>query len=201
MDLATTAVWAVIGAMATLFVTWLTGARQLQVQVNILTEKMFVINEELLKEKEKNHKCELERADDRAELSRALHRIGKLEIGTGIGGGEPGVGLVIADLKGIIRVFSPSLTPVFRWLPQEVIGKPITMLMPPDSAAKYAQAFKLFVADEKRSTDSSRIIFTEAVTKTGNRFKVAISLDGWQVGSEGLITATVREQVGDTAKG
>lgn len=187
----------VIVAVLALLVVWVNNGKQMQVQISELTANLFKANGKIMDLADSHHKCENEHADTKAELARALHRIGKLEQGTGIINHEPGAGLVIADLKGVIRVFSPSLTAMFRWLPQEVVGKPITILMPPEEKDKHLQAFAFFVSDEHRATDSSKIIFADAIDKTGNRFKVAISLDGWQVGSEGLITATIRELVGE----
>lgn len=181
-------IFALVTAIVGYLVARVNNATQLTARIDVLTNQVFDLEGQA-------RNCERREGDLKAELTRALMRIAHLEREHGMEPGESSVGVVVADLRGIIRVFSPSLTPLFRWLPQELIGKPITILMPPDERQHHSKKFAMFVSDTTRTTlDSSFIILTYAINKHGDCFPVAITLSGWQVGTEGLITATIRER-------
>lgn len=163
-------------------------------RIDELTSQQFKANDEIIILKTQHHDCERRNLLYEKELKEMLIRINHLEHGVGMGVGEPGVGIIITDLQGVIRVFSPSLTAFLRWLPEEIVNQPVIKLIPPDQLKAHMGAFRAFVSDDRRQSDSSRIILSEALTKTGSKVKVAISLNSWQVGKEGLITATIRER-------
>jgi PAS domain S-box-containing protein len=102
-------------------------------------------------------------------------------------------GIVVADLKGVIREFSPALTPILNYRPVEVVGKPIETLIPEDIRAQHREAFARAVANPD-AVDPEREILTYGLTKDGARVPIGIRMHVWRAGAEGLITATIRQR-------
>lgn len=183
-----TIVFGLVAAAVTFLVTYLTNSTRLMKRIDDLTTQVFTLQDRV------TH-CEQERGDLKAEALRLASKMLRLEKHSGMEESDLAEGVIVADLKGIIKVFSPTLTPLFRYLPGEVIGKPVGMLMSLEDRALHEMKLKAFADDPERTAlDSTRIIFAYALNKHGDRIPVAITLTGWQVGKEGLITATIRER-------
>lgn len=108
----------------------------------------------------------------------------------------PGVTMpcqIIADQKGIVKWASGSSMDMFGWLPQELIGRNITVLMPKDVAPLHRRALELLVK-ENRKIDPSKLIRGKGVTKLGRTFPVSINLSAAEGLAPGIvyITAEIR---------
>jgi PAS domain S-box-containing protein len=88
-------------------------------------------------------------------------------------------GLIIADIGGTIKEFSPSLTPLLHWLPGQVRGKNVSVLVP--ERLREAQAAGLArVAATGQPPWTERSVLTHALTREGEEVPVTITLSGWQ---------------------
>lgn len=88
-------------------------------------------------------------------------------------------GLIIADISGTIKEFSPSLTPLLHWLPGQMRGKNVSVLAP--ERLREAQAAGLRkVAETGQPPWTERVVLTHALTREGEEVPVSITLSGWQ---------------------
>lgn len=175
-------------AITGFIIAYFNNATRLMKRVDELTTKVFQLQDE-------SAACRQREADLKAELIRQNHRINDLEKASGADVGLLNItGIVIADLDGIIQEYSPALTPILLWLPEEVNGKHVTMLVPPENRTEHERAFRI-AADNPESIDSTRTIITYALNKLNERVPVTIHHHGRRLGNgQGLITATIRQR-------
>lgn len=111
----------------------------------------------------------------------------------------PGVILpvqVIADMNGMVLSATPSLGPMFHWLPAQLIKKNIELLMPDRIRSAHKAALAKLVA-EGRNPDPDRPILSYGLTKDGEEFPILINLSGWSdVDGRKFITAEIRRRYG-----
>ncbi len=157
-------------------------------RVDELTTRMFKIQDDLAT-------CRSRDVQTRAELSMAYLRIKALETATNTAS-VPTVltGVIVSDLKGKIRVFSPALAAILHWLPQEMTGKFLDHLMPPETLVDFQEMMKAMI-EASVMPDQSRVILTELIDKEGKRIPVAMTHDGWKSGEDGLITTEIRQRL------
>jgi PAS domain S-box-containing protein len=179
-------------AVVGLLVAWIGNSKHyldqqkvLMNRVDELTTRMFTVQDEAAA-------CKAREADLKADAQSLAARVRQLERATGAVA-MPLPGIVVADLKGVIREFSPALTPILNYRPAEVVGKPIEMLIPEDIREKHKAAFAAAVTNPD-AVDPEREILTYGLTKDGARVPIGIRMHVWRAGSEGLITATIRQR-------
>jgi PAS domain S-box-containing protein len=178
---------AVVVALGGFLLAYFNNATRLMKRVDDLTSRVFALQDEAAQ-------CRQREGELKVELTSTTARIRALETATGTAPPPPLSGIVVADLKGTIREFSPALTPIFQYLPKEIVGKPITTLVPPEIRAQHEEAFRRGVADPE-GIDSGREVLTYGLTKTGSRVPIGLTMHGWRAGGEGLITATIRQRL------
>jgi PAS domain S-box-containing protein len=101
-------------------------------------------------------------------------------------------GVIVADINGMIQVASPSLTPLLHYLPHELRGKSVEVLMPDRYKADHRKALAA-VGATGTPPWTERVILGEALTKEGEEVPVTISLSGWQTAKgDWLISAEIR---------
>jgi PAS domain S-box-containing protein len=88
-------------------------------------------------------------------------------------------GLIIADIGGTIKEFSPSLTPLLHWLPGQVRGKNVSVLVPERLREAQAAALRK-VVETGQPPWTERSVLTHALTREGEEVPVTITLSGWQ---------------------
>jgi PAS domain S-box-containing protein len=103
-------------------------------------------------------------------------------------------GLIIADIGGTIKEFSPSLTPLLHWLPGQVRGKNVSVLAP--ERLREAQAAGLRkVAETGQPPWTERVVLTHALTREGEEVPVSITLSGWQTDKgDWLLSAQIQRR-------
>lgn len=169
------------------------GKTTLENRVNELTSKVFDLTDA-------HHKCEMENRDLKSELVNLQRHIVRLDKHAGLSTlTDPIQGIIISNLQGVIEEYSPALMVLLGWQRDDIIGKPISILIPPELLPLYKQKFDAFAADVDLEADPTRIIPTVALAKSKKRVSVFISLRTWPTANKNLITATVVErQIGVT---
>ncbi len=162
----------------------------LRTRVNELTSKIWSLQDEISELRQKE-------SDLLADVRTTRLRIAGLEKITGQGTGVGNRGVVVADLQGIIRVFSPSLVPLFKYVPSELIGRNIEVLIPPDILPLHTEAFKKAL-ESGVQLDPLKAIISYAQDRDGNRIPVMIHLTGWTSGGKGFITADIESRAAYT---
>ncbi len=87
--------------------------------------------------------------------------------------------VIIADLDGTIFDASPAIAPILHWLPKELRGKNVELLVP----ERLRQQHQLGLSKAKAGGPlpwTEKAILTHAREKNGGEVPVAINLYGWQ---------------------
>jgi PAS domain S-box-containing protein len=103
-------------------------------------------------------------------------------------------GLIIADVNGTVREFSPSLTPLLHWLPAQMRGKNVSVLVPERLREAQAAGLKK-VAETGQPPWTERSVLTHALTREGEEVPVTITLSGWQTEKgDWLLSAQIQKR-------
>jgi PAS domain S-box-containing protein len=93
--------------------------------------------------------------------------------------------LVVADERGRIKLFNPAAQRAFGYAEHEILGQPLSLLMPPDVRETHEQALRRYVETrEARSIGST--IEQRGLRKGGEVFPMEISLSAIDL-PEGIV--------------
>lgn len=90
-------------------------------------------------------------------------------------------GLIIAEMDGTIRIASPTLTPLLHWLPEDLVGQNLEILVPEEYRDRHKKAIEKLLASGQ--APQTRILEVEALTKEGKKVKVTTTIKGWRTTS------------------
>ena len=90
------------------------------------------------------------------------------------------------DLNGIITSWNDAATRLYGYLPDEVIGQPISVLIPPDLAREEWRILDRIRADERVDTYE-----TERIRKDGVRIDVALTVSPIKDPALGIVGASI----------
>src|SRR5436309_1135133 len=100
--------------------------------------------------------------------------------------------IVSADKHGHITYFNPGAERIFGYAARDVIGRPLTLLMPQRFHGAHRQGLSRFL-----STGQARVIgrTVELVgrRKDGTEFSLELSLASWKVGGDTFFTGILRD--------
>jgi PAS domain S-box-containing protein len=100
--------------------------------------------------------------------------------------------IVVADQGGRITLFNPAAERMFGYAAAEVLGQPLTTLMPPNVRERHEQGFRRYL-----ETRQSRIVghTVELVgrRKDGGEFPLELSLSALDVGGELQFLGAIRD--------
>ncbi len=100
--------------------------------------------------------------------------------------------IVTIDESGVIDRANAAVKPLFGYLPSELIGRHIDVLMPPRHRDSFYRYLREYPADSKAdSTVSSREAV--ALRKDGSTFPVEISVSEMRLGKRRMFTGIVRD--------
>jgi PAS domain S-box-containing protein len=179
-------------AVVGLLVAWIGNSKHLLDQQRGLMNRVDELTTRVFSLQDEAAACKQRESDLKADAQSLSARMRQLERATGAVA-LPLPGIVVADLKGVIREFSPALTPILNYRPVEIVGKPIETLIPEDIRGQHQAAFAQAVANPD-AVDPEREILTYGLTKDGTRVPIGIRMHVWRAGAEGLITATIRQR-------
>jgi PAS domain S-box-containing protein len=100
--------------------------------------------------------------------------------------------VVSIDNRGTIILFNQSAEDIFGYSAREVMGRPVTVLMPERLHSAYNQNFIRCVSTGQ-STIIGRIVEIVGQRKNGSEFPIEISLSSWRSGNALYFTAFVRD--------
>src|SRR5207245_7453767 len=100
--------------------------------------------------------------------------------------------IVSADKRGHITYFNPGAERIFGYAARDVIGRPLTLLMPQRFHGAHRQGLSRFL-----STGQARVIgrTVELVgrRKDGTEFPLELSLASWKAGGDTFFTGILRD--------
>jgi len=79
--------------------------------------------------------------------------------------------IVSKSLEGMITGWNPAAEKIFGYTPQEVIGGPISILIPPDRAAEEAE-----ILDRVRRGENTALLETSRIRKDGRRIEIRLTM-------------------------
>src|SRR5262245_41921300 len=101
-------------------------------------------------------------------------------------------GIISADHSGDITLFNHAAERIFGWLADDILGRPLTTLLPPAEREKYQTALQRFV-----STGSSemmgRTMHVTGYRRDGSEFPIDLSLASWRADDDLYFTVIVRD--------
>lgn len=102
---------------------------------------------------------------------------------------------VIASVPdGIIYEVSPEAGSMFHWLPKDLIGQSIAVLMPRDVRPVHRRAM-MKMLEEGREADPGKPVLTFGVTKDGRRIPLQVNLSGpWGPDGQKFVNADLRRR-------
>lgn len=101
-------------------------------------------------------------------------------------------GIVIVDEDGRIESFNEHACSIFGYTADEVLGKPVTMLMPPELRARHSRGMKRWA----RKGGAARAAFRQEVTaqrKDGSRFPLDLAVSQVSLGPRRIFTGIIRD--------
>ncbi len=105
--------------------------------------------------------------------------------------GETGLPVVIADQDGLITYVNGHFKTVFGWTEAEVMGRPLTILIPPGLHDAHQLGFSRFLTTGK-ATLLNQSLKLRAVTKDGREFDAEHIITAEQSQGRWVFGATIR---------
>jgi PAS domain S-box-containing protein len=100
--------------------------------------------------------------------------------------------IITSDRSGNIVFWNPSAEKMFEYPQNEVIGRPLTILMPESFQAAHLNGMAKHVAGgESRIIDKT--VELVGLTKDGTEFPIELSISSWHAGNELFFTGIVRD--------
>ncbi len=99
-------------------------------------------------------------------------------------------GIVISDADGRTVAFNPKAEEIFGWPANEVVGRPITMLLPTQVHANFETAFQEIKGKRLQMPKGAEVI---GLRKSGEEFPLGVGLSIWEVGDRAFFSAMFRD--------
>ncbi len=93
-------------------------------------------------------------------------------------------GIIVADQQGTITLFNPAAERIFGYQAAEVLGQPITALMPPEFQAAHQHGFERYLAT-RQARIIGRPVELHARRKDGVDFPIELALSVMSLGDGG----------------
>jgi PAS domain S-box-containing protein len=164
--------------------------------------QIFKLREDLKQVTDREREYAIKYATQTVELQSAFAQIRRLQALSF--DAPPGVTLpteITSSADGTIYWASASVGPMFHWLPQEIRGQNIELLIPERLRKEYHDRIaKLVETGADPNPDES--ILTYGLTKQGDEFPIQVNLSGWsgQLGKR-YINAEIRRRAVDRPNG
>lgn len=100
--------------------------------------------------------------------------------------------IVLADHNGNILSWNRAASRLFGYTDDEVVGRPLTMLMPERHRAAHARGLAR-VGETGQSRLIGRLVELEGLRKDGSEFPLELSLATWKTGNSVLYSGIIRD--------
>lgn len=100
---------------------------------------------------------------------------------------------VVINVQGKILDVSPTVSAMLQWIPVDLIGRNITVLMPERYREAHERGLKK-IKDHAQPPWPDRIIEAEALRKDGVEIPIATTLKAWQDEGNWYVTGVIRQR-------
>lgn len=101
--------------------------------------------------------------------------------------------VVMTDMQGHIQSVNPALERMFGYPEKELIGEPITKLMPPDIARHHPDYMKAYEAGQTSGKIMGNLRAVQGLRSDGKRFTLQIAVTETSVNSQRLLVAALHD--------
>lgn len=101
-------------------------------------------------------------------------------------------GLVVIDRESVIQYANPAMTRIFAYGRKELVGEPLTVLMPEEYRGRHRKGLEKYLATGKRSIPWSEVEFP-GLHRDGRRLDLRISFTEFSRGGRRLFAGTIRD--------
>jgi PAS domain S-box-containing protein len=101
-------------------------------------------------------------------------------------------GIIVADQHGRVTVFNPAAERIFGFTAAQMLGQPITRLMPSELQDRHQQGLERFVA-MRRARVVGRTIELQGRRRDGSVFPLELALSAVELGSDVQFLGTIRD--------
>lgn len=176
---------------------WHNLAHELQERYDRLTDRNDKMQDQMREIQRNNSDCEKRAAEHLGEIRLLQSAVQRLQAdGSTTLSGLGTVVTVTADLDGIIRTISPSVSSLLHWLPADLIRKNVELLIPERYRSQHTSAL-CSVKEGSTVPWTERTILAFALTGDKSpEVPVAITLTLWTTErGERLITADIKKRM------
>ncbi len=100
--------------------------------------------------------------------------------------------IVIIDAHGLVKFTNPAVERMFGYTADEVVGQPVTLLMPPAARSRHEATFRHYLESGERQLSWSAVRMS-GQTKEGSEIPLEISFGEGQAGYERFFTGILRD--------
>lgn len=101
-------------------------------------------------------------------------------------------GILVIDERGILESFNPSAERIFGYAAAEIVGKNVSLLMPPPHRAAHDGYLASYLATGKKKVIDATVE-VEALRKDGAPFPLELSVSELRVGEQRLFAGIARD--------
>jgi len=101
--------------------------------------------------------------------------------------------ILSADQEGMIIYANPAAERLFGYTPAELVGQPLTGLMPERFRAAHADGFRRYLSGAAARIVGKGVVELTGRRKNGGEFPVELSLGEWRERSQHQFTAIIRD--------
>jgi PAS domain S-box-containing protein len=101
--------------------------------------------------------------------------------------------IVVADGRGDITLFNPAAEETFGYTAAEVVGRPLTVLMPDPMRAAHEAGFRRYV-ETRQARLVGRTVELSGRRKSGEEFPLEVSLSAVEIAGELQFIGAIRDQ-------
>jgi len=101
-------------------------------------------------------------------------------------------GIIVIDERGIVSLFNPAASRLFGYAPGEIIGRNVSMLMPPEHAEAHDEYLARFLRTGKRRLIGGRRE-VDGLRKDGSRIPIELSVNEMPLGEGRFFIGAARD--------
>jgi len=107
--------------------------------------------------------------------------------------------MVAIDTRGRVSIFNPAAEEMFGWTAKDMLGAPLTRILPPSVRGVHSQNVRGFFTKGSPNAAMGKTVELEACRADGTEFPVELSLSQGGTGKDRFVLAVLRDITGRKA--
>jgi PAS domain S-box-containing protein/putative nucleotidyltransferase with HDIG domain len=135
----------------------------------------------------------LEGAENKRERKQAEETLRESEARFRVVANSANDGIVSTDIQGIIFYWNKTAEAIFGYTEEEILGQPLTLLMPESYKTSYQVAMKQWFGGSQENRPLSRTVVAVGRKKSGAEFPIELSVGSWETREGTFFTGIIRD--------